>query len=110
MGVDLSKRMVEKASRKYPAMKFFEADATFFETAERFDYILINNVLEYSEDIQSLLRNCRRLLKPRGRLLATTLNPMWTPLLRIGERRRLCTPDTQRNFVTGRDAANLLAI
>jgi SAM-dependent methyltransferase len=110
VGVDLSKRMVEKASRKYPAMQFFEADATFFETPERFDYILINNVLEYSEDIQSLLRNCRRLLKPRGRLLATTLNPMWTPLLRIGERRRLCTPDTQRNFVTGRDAANLLAL
>jgi glycosyltransferase involved in cell wall biosynthesis len=30
--------------------------------------------------------------------------------LRIGERRRLCTPDTQRNFVTGQDAANLLGL
>ena len=110
VGVDLSKRMVEKASRKYPAMQFVEADATFFDTAERFDYILINNVLEYADDIQSLLRNCHRLLKPRGRLLLSTLNPMWTPLLRIGERRRLCTPDTQRNYVTGRDAANLLAL
>jgi len=110
VGIDLSKRMVEKASRKYPAMEFVEADATFFETPERFDCILINNLLEYVEDIQNLLRNCRRLLKPRGRLLISTLNPMWTPLLRIGERRRLCTPDTQRNFVTGQDAANLLGL
>jgi SAM-dependent methyltransferase len=110
VGVDLAPRMVEKARGKYPAMDFVEADATFFDTPERFDCILINNLLEYVEDIQSLLRNCRRLLKPRGRLLISTLNPMWTPLLRIGERRRLCTPDTRRNFVTGQDAANLLGL
>ena len=110
VGVDLSRRMVEKARRKYPDLEFVEADATFFDTPERFDCILINNLLEYVEDIQGLLRNCRRLLKPRGRVLISTLNPMWTPLLRIGERRRLCTPDTRRNFVTGQDAANLLGL
>jgi ubiquinone/menaquinone biosynthesis C-methylase UbiE len=110
LGVDLSRRMVEKARRKYPDLQFVEADATFFDTTERFDRILINNVLEYVEDIQSLLRNCRRLLTPRGRVLISSLNPMWTPLMRLGERRRLCTPDTRRNFVTGRDAANLLGL
>lgn len=110
VGVDLSRRMVEKAARKYPALEFVEADATFFDTPERFDCILINNLLEYIDDIQGLLRNCRRLLKPRGRLLITTLNPLWSPLLRIGERRRLCTPDTRRNFVTSQDAVNLLGL
>ncbi len=110
VGVDLSRRMVEKAARKYPHLEFVEADATFFDTPERFDCILMNNLLEYIDDIQGLLRNCGRLLKPRGRLLITTLNPVWSPLLRIGERRRLCTPDTQRNFVTGQDAVNLLGL
>jgi SAM-dependent methyltransferase len=66
VGVDLSRRMVEKARGKYPAFEFVEADPTFFDTSERFDCILINNVLEYVDDIQSLLRNTRRLLKPRG--------------------------------------------
>lgn len=110
VGVDLSPRMVEKARRKYPGLEFIEADATFFDTTERFDRILIHNDLEYVEDIQSLLRNCRRLLKPRGRLLISSVNPMWTPLMRLGERRRLCTPDARRNFVTGQDAANLLSL
>jgi SAM-dependent methyltransferase len=110
VGVDLSERMVEKARRKYPSLEFVKGDATFFDTPERFDCILINNLLEYVEDIQSLLDNCRRLLKPRGRLLISTFNPLWTPLLRMGERRRLCTPDTRRNFVTGQDAANLLGL
>jgi SAM-dependent methyltransferase len=110
VGVDLSERMVEKARRKYPAFEFVKADAAFFDTSERFDCILINNALEYSEDIQRLFANCSRLLKPRGRVLISTLNPLWSPLLRIGERRRLCTPDTSRNFVTGNDASNLLRL
>jgi SAM-dependent methyltransferase len=110
VGIDLSPRMVEKAGRKYPDLEFVEADAVFYDTSDRFDCILINNLLEYIEDIQSLLRNCHRLLKPRGRVLISTLNPLWTPLLRYGERRRLCTPDTQRNFVTGQDATNLMSL
>lgn len=110
VGVDLARRMVEKACHKYPNLEFVEADATFFDTPERFDCIVVNNLLEYIDDIQSLLLNCNRLLKPRGRLLISTLNPLWSPLLRIGERRRLCTPDTRRNFVTGQDAVNLLGL
>ena len=110
VGVDVSQRMVEKARRKYPGLKFVAADAADFDTPERFDCILINNLLEYTVDIQGLLRNCRRLLNPRGRILISTLNPLWTPLLRLGERRGLCTPDTRRNFVTGLDAANLLGL
>jgi ubiquinone/menaquinone biosynthesis C-methylase UbiE len=110
VGVDLAPRMVEKARRKYPDMDFVAADAAYFDTPERFDCILINNLLEYIVDIQSLLRNCHRLLKPRGRLLISTMNPMWSPLLRLGERRRLCTPDTRRNFVTAQDASNLATL
>lgn len=110
VGIDLSRRMVEKARSKHPQLEFIEADATFFDTEERFDRILIHNALEYVEDIQGLLRNCRRLLKPRGRVLISSVNPMWTPLLRLGERHRLCIPDARRNFVTGQDTANLLSL
>jgi SAM-dependent methyltransferase len=110
VGVDLSPRMVAKARRKYPHLEFVTADAVFFDTAERFDFILLNNVLEYIDDIQGLFRNCRRLLKPRGRILISTLNPLWTPLLRAGAKLALCTPDTERNFVTGKDTANLLQV
>jgi hypothetical protein len=66
--------------------------------------------LDYIEDIQGLFQNCRRLLTPRGRILISTLNPLWTPVLRAGAKLGLSTPDTQRNFVTGLDAANLLGL
>jgi SAM-dependent methyltransferase len=110
LGIDLSPRMVTKAREKHPHLQFLEADAVFFDTETRFDRIIINNLLEYVEDIQGLFQNCRRLLKPRGRVLITTLNPLWTPVLRTGAKLGLCTPDTERNFVTGLDAANLLGL
>jgi SAM-dependent methyltransferase len=110
LGIDLSPRMVARARAKYPHLEFLEADAVFFDTDTRFDCILLNNVLEYVEDIQGLFRNCRRLLTPRGRIFISTLNPLWTPILRTGARLGLSTPDTQRNFVTGLDAANLLQL
>ena len=108
VGVDVSPGMVEKARRKYPHLEFNVADACFLDTAERFDCIVINNLLEHIENIQGLFRNCRRLLKPRGRILISTLNPLWSPLLRLGARFGLCTPDCERNFVTGQDTFNLL--
>jgi len=110
LGIDLSPRMVAKARDKHPHLEFLEADGVFFDTDTRFDCIILNNVLEYIENIQGLFQNCRRLLTPRGRILISTLNPLWNPMLRLGARMGLSTPDTQRNFVTGEDAANLLRL
>jgi SAM-dependent methyltransferase len=111
VGVDLSPRMLDEARRKHPELTFHEGDANFFESGQRFNYIIINNLLEYVEDIQGLFRNCRRLLKPRGRLLISSLNPLWSPIVRAGARCGLGTPeDTDRNFVTGEDTANLLSL
>ncbi len=110
VGVDLSPRMVAKARGKYPMLEFVAGDATTFDTPERFDYIIINNLLEYVEDIQGLFQNCKRLLKPRGRILVSTLNPLWSSVQRSGAKLGLSTPDTRRNFVTALDAANLLEL
>jgi SAM-dependent methyltransferase len=111
VGVDLSPRMVETARRKYPHLIFEEGDAIFLKTEAEFDYIIVNNLLEYVEDIQGLFRTCRRLLKPRGRLLITSLNPLWSPVVRAGARLGLGTPESaDRNFVTGNDTANMLAL
>ncbi len=111
VGVDLSQRMLEEARRKHPHLTFLEADAIFFDTDERFDYIIVNNLLEYVEDIQGLFRTCRRLLKPHGRLLISSLNPLWSPIVRAGARWGLGTPEhVDRNFVTGNDTANLLGL
>jgi len=110
IGIDLSARMIEIAKAKHPQLTFLCADGATFDTAERFDVIVLNNVLEYLDDIQGLFQNLRRLLNRRGRLLISTLNPLWSPLQRAGARLGISTPDTQRNFVTAVDTKNLLEL
>jgi len=110
VGIDLSARMIEVAKAKHPDLTFLRADGTTFDTGERFDVIVLNNVLEYLDDIQGLFRNLRRLLARRGRLLVSTLNPLWSPLQRAGARLGITTPDTKRNFVTAVDTKNLLEL
>jgi SAM-dependent methyltransferase len=110
VGIDLSARMIEVAKTKHPQLNFLCADGATFDTAERFDVIVLNNVLEYLDDIQGLFQNLRRLLRGRGRLLISTLNPLWSPLQRAGAKLGISTPDTQRNFVTAVDTKNLLEL
>jgi SAM-dependent methyltransferase len=47
LGIDLSGRMVDVARRKYPEFEFRQGDGVLFDTLERFDCILVNNLLEY---------------------------------------------------------------
>jgi SAM-dependent methyltransferase len=110
LGLDLSPRMVERARQKYPQLEFLAADGVFFDTDARFECIVLNDVLEYVDDIQGLFANCRRLLTPRGRLLISTLNPLWASCLRMAARLGLCVPDSERHFIAGLDTANLLQL
>lgn len=110
LGLDLSPHMVARARQKYPQIEFLAADGVFFDTDTRFDCIVLNNVLEYVEDIQRLFDTCRRLLTPRGRLFLSAWNPRWASWLRLGARLGLGTPDTQRRFLSELDVANLLQL
>jgi SAM-dependent methyltransferase len=110
LGIDLSRRMVAKARQKYPDLEFQEGDAVFFDTDARFDRIIINDLLEYVDDIQGLFENCRRLLTARGRILISKSNPLWSWVLRAGAKLGLRTPDSECHFVAGGDAANLLEL
>jgi len=52
--------------------------------AETFDCILMNHVLEHLHDPVGVLKECRRLLKPGGRLVAVTPNARSLGLRRFG--------------------------
>jgi SAM-dependent methyltransferase len=50
------------------------ADATF-------DTVIAGEIIEHLEQPVLFLRNCRRLLKPSGRLVLTTPNPYYPPII-----------------------------
>ncbi|MEK9185941.1 MAG: class I SAM-dependent methyltransferase, partial [Patescibacteria group bacterium] len=71
-GVDISPRMIEIASKKYPDISWLVSnteDASNLE--ESFDYILMSDLVGYLEDIETSFREIRRLCRSNTRLIIT---------------------------------------
>ena len=81
-GADVSAVALERARRRLPQARLveLEPDAPLpFEDGE-FDLVLLAETLEHVRDVQLLLSEARRVLRPGGRLGLTT--PATRPLMR----------------------------
>ena len=110
IGIDLSPEMIEVARGKYPGLKFAVRDADSAPVEKEMDYVIMSNLLDYLPDIWVVLENAKAVLKEDGKLVITTINPVWEPIFRLGQKLNLRTPDTVRNFVTNKDIINLLEL
>ena len=110
IGVDLSPKMIDVARGKYPGLKFEVGEAESTSLEEKVDYIIMSNLLDYLEDIWVVLEKAKGMLNEDGKLVITTINPVWEPVFRLGQKLNLRTPDTVRNFVTNKDIVNLLEL
>ena len=68
VGIDFSENMLNIAREKYPDLKFILADAEDFTLKEKFDYVIISDLLSSLWDIQSVLKEIRRYVIPGLRL------------------------------------------
>ena len=60
VGVDISSGMVEKAQEKYPKYEWRLHDAENLKVGERFDYVLISDLVGYVDDIEEVFYNLNR--------------------------------------------------
>jgi ubiquinone/menaquinone biosynthesis C-methylase UbiE len=110
VGVDFSEKMVERAATKYPHLKFVHADAAEYSTKQEFDYIILSDLLTSLWDIQLVLKNARRLAGLRTKIIISTYNFMWEPLLRFLELLHFKARQPIQNWLTPGDIKNLLEL
>lgn len=85
-GIDISARQIAYARSIYNENNhlFFVADKTFFFNDKTFDVITLIEVIEHlnAEQIEVLLLECNRCLKPSGKLIISTpnYNSLWPVL------------------------------
>jgi len=76
-GIEVVPAFVEKATQKYPGVKFslYDGKSIPFEEST-FDSIILNDVLEHIsyEDIESVLSEVRRVLTPDGVVYISVMN------------------------------------
>ncbi len=91
VGVDCSEKMLEVAERERPGPTYVFSDISNFRTEERFDAIILVDVIEFLKDL-SFFRQLRNLLNQDGVLLVVNINPKMKPLVWLFDKLNMKLP------------------
>lgn len=109
VGLDLSPKVVELAKKKYPKLEFIEGDIDLGPNLkEKFDYVILSDLIGYLEDIQTSFDNLKKVCHGRSRLLVTNYNNLWWPILKISELLGLKQKQPITNWLSRMDVVHLL--
>lgn len=110
VGVDFSGAMLARARRKYPALRFIEADAHTLALAEEFDVIILSDVVNDLWDVQQVFQQIARLATPQTRLIINFQSHLWEQPLAAARALGLARPNLRQNWLTVADVRALLAL
>ncbi len=110
VGIDFSSEMVKKAQTKYPALTFIEADAHNFLLEEKFDVIILSDLVNDLYDVQQVLRNIKKNCTPKTRVVLSFYNHIWELPLKLSSKLRLSKNVLQQNWLSMDDIENLLRL
>lgn len=114
-GIEICHEIIDVAKRRHPQFEykvaFPDSDvfAEHFQKNERFDYILFNEI-DDTVDVRRALQNLRPLCERHTRLLITTYNHLWEPLVTLAEKLGMKVPRLEQNWLSGADLRNFLAL
>jgi len=109
VGVVRDSEMVNEATLKRAStgISFIHANFETAELNEKFDFIIISDVVPYAYDAQALFENALHHLNPGGRVFVSCYNPYLRPLYTIAEKLGLKRKSSPENWLTRGDIENL---
>jgi ubiquinone/menaquinone biosynthesis C-methylase UbiE len=110
LGVDFSENILGIAKKKYPELNFVLSDVIDFSNDDEFEYVIISDLLSSLWDIQAFLQNLKRFTSSRTKIIISTYNFVWEPVLRLGEFIGLKKKQPLQSWLTIKDIENLLLL
>jgi SAM-dependent methyltransferase len=110
VGVDFSAGMIERAKRRHPELEFHLAEACECVLSEKFDYIILSDLINDVPDVQSLFMHLHTLTHRRTRIVINLFNNLWRPILAVAEWFDLKAPTPPQNWLSSDDVANLFRL
>jgi SAM-dependent methyltransferase len=110
VGVDVSLAMTEQARRRHPELDFRVASGEAFRIDERFDYVVLSDLVPYAEDLLAIFQNVAAMTHDGSRIVVQSYSALWRPVIRLAEILRLKHPKPIRNWVSPSDVRNLLEL
>lgn len=106
-GIDASARQISEAGKNCAEAAFFCGDACDLSMDPQFDVLLVSDTLNHCSDAQALLEAARRFGRPGARLVITTYNTLWRPVLSLLSALGLRSPQPDLNWLSGNDVHNI---
>lgn len=110
VGIDFSPEMIARAEERHPELNFVCADAHTFEMDERFDIIIMSDLVNDLWDVQAVFHNLAHLCGPDTRLVINTYSHLWQLPLEAARGLGLARPNLPQNWLTVEDLENLLGL
>ena len=108
VGIDFSEKMIEIARQAHPEHDFRVMDAQDLELDEKFDVIVLDDLVNHLADVQACMEQLHKVCHERTRIIATFYSSLWQPAIRLAEAIGLKSPAHQPNWLTFGDIEGLL--
>jgi ubiquinone/menaquinone biosynthesis C-methylase UbiE len=110
VGIDFSGEMIRRAAQRHPGIRFIQADAHAPGLNEKFDVIILSDLVNDLWDVQAVFQQIARLAAPRTRVIVNSYSRLWELPLAVAERLGLARPTLCQNWLTVEDIAGLLSL
>jgi SAM-dependent methyltransferase len=108
VGIDFSQNLVELARKKFPDLEFQVQDAEDLKVEEKFEYVVLSDLIGLLADLQRAFGQLHKACTPRTRIVITYYSYLWEPLLKLAEKLGLRSPQPLQNWLSLSDIENLL--
>ena len=108
VGIDYSANMIGIAKSKYPDLDFMVMEAENITLNEKFDYLILSNLIGYLEDIQKVFTELNKVCHPHSKVIVTYYNFLWQPVFNVAVLLNLRMKQPQQNWLSQQDIKNLL--
>ena len=102
IGIDLSPKIVKIAKEKFSQYTFFCSSIEDFKYNEKFDYIIMIDLIDHVYDIIEVFESVYNLCTPTTKIILSTINPWWEPVLSLMEKVGGKMPEGPHNFLERR--------
>lgn len=110
VGIDCNAKMVEAAKKTNPGFEYINADAQEHVYNEKFDFIIMADLLSSAEDIWKIFRNIKSACKPETRIIISQYNYFWMPVLRLAEKLGLKQPGIHDHWLSIKDIETFMRL
>jgi len=108
IGIDFSGEMVQRAAQQHPGLHFIQCDAHDLCLQQKFDVIVLSDLVNDVWDVQTVFSQLQTLATPRTRIIVNTYSRLWELPLMLAKKRGLATPLLNQNWLTVEDIRALL--